>query len=766
MAINDADDGSSRSSLAALLRAWRDRALLTQEQLALRAGLGVRTIRRLESDSDYRPRTDSVRLLARALGLGDAESARLVATARNGSVPPLPPAQTQVPRQLPADIAGFAGRPRQLQELDSVLGGEGAPTAVVISAIAGTAGVGKTALAVHWAHRAAGHFPDGQLYVNLRGFHPGGTPTGPAMALRGFLTALDVPAQRIPAGLDAQAALYRSLLADRRMLIVLDNARDADQVRPLLPGSPRCLTLLTSRNHLTSLIAREGARSLLLDLMSRAESRQLLVGRIGTDRATAETGAIEQIITYCARLPLALAIAAARAVIQPHLRLSTLAAELREVRHRLGALADGDPASDVRSVFSWSYRALTPAAARLFRLLGSAPGPDLSAAAAASLAGLSLTQVRPLLAELARAHLIDEHAPGRYTFHDLLRAYAAERAHQVDADHDRDAATGRVLDHYLHSAGTAARLLDPHRDPMTLTAHRPGVTPEIAADYGQAIGWFITEHQVMLAAVEYATGAGLDTHAWQLAWTLATYFDTRGFWHDWATVGHTAVTSAERSGSPLGQRHAHRNLALAHIRLGLLDDAQPHLLRALELHRRAGDVVGQAHIHVSLANVCERLERLAEALDHIQHALKLYRSSGHRRGEANTLSNLGWLHSLRGDHAQAVNYCRQALVLCREIGDRIGQAAACDSLGYAHHHLGDHDLAVSCYEDALVLFRELGDRYNEADTLTRLGETRISMGGVDAARTAWQQALSILVDLGHPGAGKLRTKIDSIETGS
>jgi hypothetical protein len=317
-----------------------------------------------------------------------------------GASPAQPPAKrpaqplAQLPAQLPADVRGFVGRVDQLAALDAIADTVGAePTAVVISAIAGTAGAGKTALAVHWAHRVADRFPDGQLYVNLRGFDPGRT-LDPADAIRAFLDALGVPPQRIPTGRDAMAALYRSRLADKRMLVLLDNARDADQVRPLLPGAPGCLVLVTSRNRLTSLIATAAAHPVPLDLFTTAEARDLLTHRLGHLRATTEPDAVDLLITRCARLPLALAIVAARGATNSHTPLTTLATELADARTRLDTLADAEPATDLRAVFSWSYTTLSRPAARLFRLLGLHPGPDLATPAAASLAGLAPTEMR------------------------------------------------------------------------------------------------------------------------------------------------------------------------------------------------------------------------------------------------------------------------------------------------------------------------------------------------------------------------------------
>jgi tetratricopeptide (TPR) repeat protein len=670
-----------------------------------------------------------------------------------------------VPRQLPAAVGYFAGRAGELATLTGLLRGRAeAGGTVVISAIGGTAGVGKTALAVYWAHQVADRFPDGQLYVNLRGFDPSGQVMAAAEAVRRFLDALGVEPQRIPADLDAQAALYRSQMAGQRMLVVLDNARDTTQVRPLLPGAPTCLVLVTSRNRLTGLVVADGAHPISLDLLSVAEARELLAPRIGVDRVATEPDAVAEIITACARLPLALAIVAAHAATHPRLSLAVLADGLRGSGDRLDALATDDPTTDARAVFSWSYHALTPQAAWLFRLLGLHPGPDITAPAAASLAGLPTNTVRPLLTELTRASLLVEHNPGRCTFHDLLRAYAADLTHATDTDEQQRAATHRILDHYLHTAYTAEQLLNPTRDPLVLTPPQPGVTPEHPTDCQRALDWFTAEHPVLLAAVDHAAATGFDTHTWQLAWTLTDFLNRRGHWYDLAATQHAAVAAAQRLADLTAQAGAHRYLARAYTHLGRFGDAYTQLGHALDLTTQAGDLAGQAHTHHTLALVWERQGRHAEALDHARQALDLFGAADHRVGQANALNIVGWLHALLGDHRQALIYCQQALPLLRELDDHYGQAATWDSLGYAHHHLGHHTQAIACYQHAIDLVRDLGDRYNEAIILTRLGDTHHAASDTDAARDAWQQALTILDDLGHPDAERVRTKLAALDT--
>ena len=664
------------------------------------------------------------------------------------------------PRQPPRAAAHCAGR---IGEPATLSGRAETGGTVVISAIGGTAGVGKTALAVYWAHRVADRFPDGQLYVDLRGFGPGGQVVAPAEAIRRVLDALDVPPEKVPADLDAQAALYRSVLAGRRMLVVVDNARDSAQVRPLLPGDPTCMVVVTSRNQLSGLVAADGAHPIDLDLLSEAEARQLLARRLGTGRVAAEPGAVEEIIARCARLPLALALVAARAIARPRVALQVLAGELADARQRWQMLTGDDPHTDVRVVFSWSYRALTPPASRLFRLLGLHPGPDIAVPAAASLTGMAPDEVRPLLVELARASLLAESTAGGYTFHDLLRGYATQLADRIDTDQQRHAATGRILDHYLHTAYPAARLLYPAGDPVPLVPPRAGVTPEQLSDPAQALDWFTAQRPVLLAAVAHAAATGFDTHTWQLAWTLQTFLDRRGHWHDWLAVAQAAVAAAQRLADPTTQARTHRFLAAAYTRLGRLDEAHAQLGHALGLIAGTGDQTQQARTHLNLAFLRERRGQPAQALHHARQALHLYQAADHQRGQADALNAVGWCHTLLADHQQALTHCEQALTVYQQLGDRDGQAHTWDSLGHAHHHLGQHTQAITCYQHALTLYRDLGDRYDEATALTRLGDTHHAAGNPQAARNAWQHALTILNDLDHSDAAQIHAKLAELE---
>ena len=674
----------------------------------------------------------------------------------------------RVPAQLPPAVRAFTGRETELGSLDALLpepADAEAAGPMVIAAVSGTPGVGKTTLAVHWAHRVAARFPDGQLYVNLRGFDPGGLALEPSEAIRGFLEAFAVPVARIPADLDAQAGLYRSVLAGRRVLVVLDNARDVEQVRPLLPGSSGCAVIVTSRSYLTGLVAADGAYGLTLGLLPAADARDLLARRLGPERVTREPAAVNDIIAGCARLPLALTVAAAGAAASPGFPLAVFAAELRDATRALDPFQGGDLATDVRAVFSWSYQALTPDAARLFRLLGLHPGPDIAVAAAASLAGIERGPARARLAELTRAHLLAEHAPGRYAWHDLLRAYAAEQAHAHDSPQVRAAAVHRVLDHYLHTARNAAILMDPHFNALELPAPQPGTTVSEPATAEMAMAWFTAEHPGLLAAIQVAGPVGHGRHAWQLAWTLSTFFLRTGSWTDHALAQRAGRDAAAQLGDASGEAYALHGLALGYARSGRFADAYPVFLNSLQRFEKTGDLVSQARIHDSLAWLSEREQHPADALRHAQESFDLFSAAGNRPGQARALNDIGYCHALLGQYPEALACCERALTVIREVGEPHTEAATWDSLGYIHHQLGDLEQAIACYERSVGLWRDLADRFNEADTLDQLGNVQRSAGDVGAARRTWTLALGIFDEIDHPDRDQVRAKLDGAPGG-
>jgi DNA-binding SARP family transcriptional activator/tetratricopeptide (TPR) repeat protein len=684
----------------------------------------------------------------------NAAPALEVTVARTSTLPP-------VPRQLPAPPAVFVGRADELAALDVALDRQnhrGRP--IAISAVGGCGGIGKTCLALHWSHRNLDRFPDGQLYANLRGFHETADPVAPAATIRGFLDALGVDPRSVPHGLDAQAALYRSLVAEKRMLVVLDNARDTEQVLPLLPGSPTCTVIVTSRQQLAGLITTHSARPLTLDVLPGPDARELLAGHLGDPRLAREPHATADVLRRCAGLPLALSIVGARASTHPTFPLAAVAAELRDAT--LDTLDTGDTGADLRAVFATSYHALSTDAARLFRHLALHPGPDITPPAAASLIGTANPRVRPLLAELTRASLLTEHRPGRFTLHDLLRAYATEQSRHHDPADDRHHAQRRILDHYLHTAHTAGRLLTPTRVPITIPPPGPGVTPEDLAGLSHAANWLGAERPVILAAVRHAALVGLDEHCWQLAWATGPFLDQRAYWQDYTTVYDIGLAAAQRLGSRAAEALIHRGLARAYTRLGAYADAHPHLESALEVYHDAGDQTGQSSVHMGFGLLLDEQGRSAEAIPHVEQALELNRAAGHLAGQVHALSALGWCHARVGDHQQTLTVCAEALRVAAEV-DGVPVTGLWLTLGYAHRRLGDHSRALDSYDRALAAGRELRDTNAETEALEGLGDVHHDIGDITAARASWNEAITVHHARGRAGdAAGIRRKLDDL----
>jgi tetratricopeptide (TPR) repeat protein len=672
------------------------------------------------------------------------------------------PKWAAAPRQLPPVPAGFAGRTAEIAALTRLAEGATAPRgASAIAVIEGTAGVGKTALAVRWAHQVADRFPDGQLYVNLRGFDPTGSPVTAAEAVRGFLEALGVPDEGVPVSFAGQVAMYQRLIADRSLLVLLDNARDTEQVRPLLPSASGCV-VVTSRNRLTGLITAEGAHPLSLGLLTISDARQLLAIRIGADRVAAEPEPVDEIISSCARLPLTLSITAARAATNPGFPLSTIAAELRDARDRLDAFDGGELGTDARAVFSWSYEQLSANPAALFRLLALHPGPEVTVSAAASLAAASPKQILRTLRALAQCHLIDEPHPGRFALHDLLRIYAMELAHAHESDQTRRAAVGRLLDHYLHTALGVSLRLDPRADPIALPPPRPGTEIQDVADHPAAWAWFEAELPVLLSIIQLAASTG-GSHAWQLPWMLVEYLRRSGRWQEWAATHQTGLAAAEASGDRYGQARSHQGIGRASWRLGLYNEAQVHLQLALGMFGQLDGSVGEiAGTHLALSTAFENLGSAEKALRHAEQALALAGAVGDGLWQARALNRIGWYHALLGQAARALEECQQALTDIREFRDLSGEARTLDSIGYAHHLLGEHQEAAVFLEESLALRHELYDRYGEATVLTHIGDAHNAIGDSSAASAAWQAAVSILAELSHPDIAKVIARLDQI----
>jgi DNA-binding SARP family transcriptional activator/Tfp pilus assembly protein PilF len=753
-------DGQQAEALASYQRV---RAALLDE-LGVEPGEALRLLQQQIISADPALASPAAARAGAAVSGAAVSGAAVSGAAVSGAAVPAAavPGAAAVPHQLPAAVRHFTGRAAELAALTGMLrdaGGTG--RTAVISAVAGTAGVGKTAAAVHWAHQVADWFPDGQLYVDLRGYAPG-EPMPAAEALARFLRALRKPGQDIPAEAEERAAEYRSLLSGRRVLIMLDNARSAEQVRPLLPGTPACAVLVTSRDALTGLVARDGAQRLELDVLPLAEAASLLQALIG-GRASADRPATTALAGLCGCLPLALRVAAELVAAHPAAPLAGLVAELAGQRSRLDLLdAGGDPRTAVRAVFSWSYQHLDPAAARAFRLLGLHPGGDFEPYSVAALAGLTLAEATRLLADLARASLLQRAGAGRYGVHDLLKAYAAELTASQDGEADAAVAVTRLLDYYLHTSHNAAMLLNPSRDPLSITPPQPAMATPPLQNRDGALDWFEAEHGVLLRAVSEAAARGLGAQSWQLAVMLASFLCLRGYQPECIEAMRTALGAAEASGEVAGQAHLLQELGGALLLLGRDQDATVELRRALRLSGELGDRSGQAWAHHYLCVVYERDEQYAQALRHALRALRLFRAVKHLSSQARALNNVGWYRAHLGYYRQALTSCQRAIDLHRQVADRRGEAAAWDSLGFAHHHLGDGGQAVACYQRAVDSYREVGDRHQTAAALTHLGDVHHAAGDPRAAGEAWDRARQIFEDLGDPGADTVRAKVRAL----
>jgi tetratricopeptide (TPR) repeat protein len=497
-----------------------------------------------------------------------------------------------------------------------------------------------------------------------------------------------------------------------------------------------------------------GAARLELDVLTETEAVTLLRSLVG-ERIDAAPDDARAMVGLCGRLPLALRIAAELAASRADAPLAELVADLRDQQGRLDLLDAGDTRSAVRSVLSWSYQRLSPAAARLFRLLGCDPGPDIGVRAVASLGAVTVAAARRLLGELARSHMLTESAPGRYTLHDVLRAYAAEQMHG-DMGEDRRAAIRRLLDHYLHTAAAADRQLDPTRVRIELTEAVDGAILTYHDSSTTAREWFQAERATLLAAVRHARDHGFADHAWQLAWAMANFLDRGGFWLDWATANAVALEAAV---DPVAKAQSHRGFARAATRLRLFTTAKEHYEQAAALFEVADDRVALAVVQVNLSELHLTAGRTVEALGHEQRALELFREIENDVGQAVALNNIGFMHALLGEYPAALQECRESLGLWRRLGDHGATAPVLDSLGYVHHRMGEHAEAIRHFQEALALHRERGHRLHQASVLTHLGDAYVDAGQPAEARTAWGEALSILEDLGHPDAIGVRARL-------
>jgi tetratricopeptide (TPR) repeat protein len=754
----------SLPDLARLLRDLRRREArarggreLSYRQIAARTGWSVGIIGGYFTGTALPP-TDRFDTLVCLLGAAASEQGPL-ATARDRvdearDLQDAAAVAWPVPRGLPAARRGFVGREEHLAQLDAVVEGcvDGAGAGMPIAAVTGMAGVGKTALIVHWAHRVAEQFPDGQLYLDLRGYDPA-DPVDPADALAALLHAVGLRQDQEPLGLPERAVQYRTLLADRRVLVILDNAADAEHVRPLLPGSSTCMVVVASRDSLAGLVATEGAQRVELDAMRPHEATSLLRGLIGV-RFDDEPDAAKALVGHCGGLPLALCIAADMAE-RAGVSLVDLVDDLAREETRLDALDTGEARTAVRSVLSWSYHALSADARRLFRLLGLGPGPTLALPAVASLAATDVAHVRRLLVELTRAHMVTEASPGRYGFHDLLRAYAAECVEGEDDERHRSAAARRLLDYYLGTAVCADHLLDPHRPPIELIGAAESVTLDRFDAEEDAYQWFVDERLSLLEAVHFAADHGYAEHTWQLAWALAGFLDRAGYWHEWARVNARVL---EVANSPLAEAFAHRGLALAADRLQLFHTALDHYRQVVALLEQLDDRAGLARVYLNMCFLGTAIPHHAGA-EFQRKAFALFRSLGDVAGQARASNNLAVCLLHVGDYPAALVAGQEALRLAQQVDDWEHTAGTLSTLAEIQLGLGQRDEAIRSCELALGLFRGSGHRLMEAAILTDCGDAYADGDDRGAAEAMWRRALAIFDELGRPEADDLRRRL-------
>jgi tetratricopeptide (TPR) repeat protein/transcriptional regulator with XRE-family HTH domain len=737
-----------------LLREARQRSLMTLESLSAASGVSVRAISDMERGHSM-PRQATLSELMDALELDEEHRRRLVQASTSMR------RTKQVPQQLPPDLAVFRSRQEALTTIDGITSRvteQGAH--VVISAIGGMAGVGKTALAVHWAHQVADRFPDGQLYVNLRGFEATGRPLDAGEALGGFLTALGVAPGDIPPGTEERSALFREQAASRRLIVLLDNARNTEHVRPLLPVSSGCLTIVTSRNQLSGLAAAEGASLISLDVWTPAEALAALAARIGDERCHAEPQAAAELVELCGRLPLAVAVVGAQLSATPHMPLRLSVRELRQTLPRLDALSADDQTVDVRAVFSWSYRALTPDTAHFFRHLTVHPGSALSAEAAASLAGTAMPAARRHLRELTTANLLSRDADGRYVLHDLIRAYGVELLEE--GDDDRFAAETRLLQYLCDNAYTANRFLDtrPRIEPTDIPA--AGAVQVTIDDRTEALDWFRQEELAFAAVLPVMVDPRLLRYRVKLTHDWQTYLAVSGRWTEQISAQRVGLAAALVLDDPIAIARNGVGLASALAQTGQADDADEQVDLIVKQVPRL-PAAEQAYAERSIAWVRGCQARYDEALHHTERALELFRTLGDHGGIARELNAVGWWRAMLGDYEEAVAMCRQAVPLLQEAGNRRDEAATWDSIGYARQRMGDVEGAVEDYQKSLRLYGEVFDPFNQAEVLDHLATAQHEQGDTESARANWTRAADLLEEIGNPRATQMRAKADAAD---
>jgi tetratricopeptide (TPR) repeat protein len=660
--------------------------------------------------------------------------------------------------QLPAAAATFVGRDTQMSALTQILSNVGTPGVPQTIAIDGPPGAGKTALALRVAHAVVDHFSDGQLYVDLRGYSPDGRPRIVDEVLEEFLTALGVQIDVIPAGLDARAKLYRSVLADRRVLVVLDNAADSQQLAPLVPASSGCGVVVTSRKRITG-IELSGDSRVTLGPMAEEESITLLRKVIGAERAAAEPEAIRALAGRCGHLPLALRIAAERVATHPHHSVSLLVEELATENERLDGLSTDDSVA-VRTVFSWSYKDLSADAARMFRLIGLHTGSHIRTGAAAALADQPMGQARRILDRLTAVHLLEGLGSDRYRMHDLLRVYAGEQAAAEEPEAERTLALRRVVDWYLHNVYAANHALAPQRHDPVLDKSEFAI--DIADfDYDSALEWCEIEMSNIVMATRIAFEINDHVSCWKLPAGSFNYLHLRKRWSLWVASHEVGVEGGRSAKDPYGEAWVLNNLAIAYRELRRVDEAKQTFEKALAIRMEIDDKVGQGWTLTGVGFVGFDQSQFGVAAQHFAHALEIFREVDDRHGEGIALANLGDAHRALHEFDRAVPVLEEALALFREREDRYGEGYTLVKLGNTYSELKRPAEALNCFERTLELNREVGDRWGEGDTLHKKALLLGDIGQQAQANDCLRAAVAIFDELGDPRAADLKELLAS-----
>ena len=747
---------------AEALEAYERARRVIGDELGVDPGPGLRQLHQEILDADARP---APRPAKPARSAGAAEPGPAPPAARTPPPVPVPPALSQ----LPADVPDFTGRADQVEYLCGLYSGlpeDGNGTgAVVVSLIAGAGGLGKTTLAVHVAHQLRARFPDGQLYVNLRGASD--QPAAPADVLARFLRQLGVDGDQVPAGEDERAGLYRTRLAGRRVLIVLDDARDAAQARPLVPGSVSCGVLVTSRKLMPDLV---GGRLVDLDVLDPAEARVLLAKIVGADRLNAEPGATSSLLAACAGLPLAIRIAGARLAARTYWTIASLAGKVADERRRIDEFKAGDLA--VRACFQVSFDSLPapgpgqPDPARAFRLLGLWHGPFISLPAAAALLAEPEDLVAGSLELLVDASLLQSLAADRYRLHDLLRVYAAEKAEAQETGQDREAAVLRVLTWYLHTAEAAGRVISPQHARVPLgDSHLVPPAPAFAS-LEQALDWCESARADLVAAARQAASGQMHEIAWKLPAAMMSFFYRRGHWADWVATHESGLKSARVLGDRMAEAWMLNNLGMA-FGLQRKEEAVGCSEEALAIYREIGDRPGQARAANNVAQACLRVRRFPQAVKAARRSLAVQRQAGDRYGAGIALGNLGDACRALARFDEAIGHLEQALDIFRELGDEHSQADSLSDLGEVYLAMGRLDDAEGCLLASLAIWRAIGERYGQAAALGRLGRAQKQAGRRAEARELLSEAHFILAELGDVGqAAEIESELAELAEGA